>query len=181
MTLIYLSGAWVAGIGLGFVLDLPLALVVTGLAPLPLLFFGRHRKAVILASLCLFIFFGGAVQSRSGLQDSDDLSFYNETGTIAVTGMVSEDPDVRDRTTRLRLSAREIKLDGEWREVTGTALLFVPRYPAYSYGDVLLVNGQLQTPPVGRRSTDGLPSCRTVAERSSPSGTGSETRRRLAS
>jgi hypothetical protein len=81
----------VAGIGLGFVLNLPLALVFAGLAPLPLLFFRRYRKAVILGSLCIFIFFGGAVQSRSGLQDSSDLSFYNETGTIAITGMVSED------------------------------------------------------------------------------------------
>ncbi|GAH19856.1 unnamed protein product, partial [marine sediment metagenome] len=31
--------------------------------------------------------------------------------------------------------------------VSGTALLFVPRYPIYSYGDVLLVTGKLETPP----------------------------------
>ncbi|MFC1864875.1 DNA internalization-related competence protein ComEC/Rec2, partial [Chloroflexota bacterium] len=47
----------------------------------------------------------------------------------------------------LRLSAREIRLDEEWREVSGTALLFVPsNNSTYSYGDVLSVKGELETP-----------------------------------
>ena len=61
--------------------------------------------------------------------------------------MVNADPEVRDKTIHLRLSAAEIKLDEEWQEISGTALLFVPRYPTYSYGDVLLVTGKLETPP----------------------------------
>ncbi|GAH63773.1 unnamed protein product, partial [marine sediment metagenome] len=61
--------------------------------------------------------------------------------------MVNTDPEVRDKTTHLRLSATEIKLDKEWQKVSGTALLFMPRYPAYSYGDVLQVTGELETPP----------------------------------
>jgi len=39
-----------------------------------------------------------------------------------------------------------LKLDKGWREVSGTALLFVPRYPTYRYGDVLEVTGKLETP-----------------------------------
>jgi len=61
--------------------------------------------------------------------------------------MVNTDPDVRDKSTQLRLSATEIKVDKEWQEVSGTALLFVPRYPTYSYGDVLRVTGKLETLP----------------------------------
>ena len=38
-------------------------------------------------------------------------------------------------------------MDEEWREVSGAILLFVPRYPAYSYGEVLRVKGNLETPP----------------------------------
>jgi len=57
--------------------------------------------------------------------------------------MVSSDPEVSDKTSHLYLSARRIKLDEEWQEVSGTALLIVPRYPAYSYGDMLLVMGEL--------------------------------------
>jgi len=60
---------------------------------------------------------------------------------------VDKDPDVRDKTTHLHLSATEIKLGKEWQKVSGTALLFVPRYPTYEYGDVLLVIGKLETPP----------------------------------
>ncbi|GAI52241.1 unnamed protein product, partial [marine sediment metagenome] len=61
--------------------------------------------------------------------------------------MVKTDPEVRDKTTHIRLSAIEIKRDNGWQEVSGDALLFVPRYPTYEYGDVLQVTGKLETPP----------------------------------
>ena len=149
MSLIYLSCAWVAGILLGSTFNPPLALILTGLIPLPLLFFRKHIRPIILASLCLFIFFGGAFYFQSSLPPNDEshLQFYNEKGTVQVKGILSQDPDVGDKTTQLRLEATEIKLDGEWHNVQGTALLFVPRYPSYSYGDVLLVTGKLETPP----------------------------------
>ncbi len=149
MSLIYLSCAWVAGILLGSKFSPPLALILTGLIPLPLLFFGKHIRPIILTSLCLFIFFGGAFYFQSSLPPNDEshLRFYNEKGAVQVKGTLSQDPDVRDRATQLRLEASEIKLDGEWHEVQGTALLFVPRYPGYSYGDVLLATGKLETPP----------------------------------
>ena len=61
--------------------------------------------------------------------------------------MVSTDPEVREKSTHLRLSDSEIRLDDGWHQLSGTALLFVPRYPTYSYGDALLVKGKLETPP----------------------------------
>ena len=150
MSLIYLSCAWVAGIFLGSYFNLPLALTLTGLIPLPLLFFLRHhRKPIILVSLSLTIFFSGTIYFQSSLPTTDEssLQFYNDRETVAIKGLVSRDTDVREKTTHLRLSATEIKLDKGWQEVSGTALLFVPRYPTYSYGDVLLVTGRLETPP----------------------------------
>ena len=149
MSLIYLGCAWVAGILLGSEFKLPPALIFTGLIPLPLLLLRQHRKPIVLASLCLFAFFGGAAYFSSSLPADNEsrLEFYNEKGAVTIKGMVSQDPDVRDKNTQLNLSASEIKLDGEWREVGGTALLFVPRYPSYSYGDILLIEGELETPP----------------------------------
>ncbi len=150
MTLIYLSCAWVAGIFLGVSLNLPPPLIFTSLAPLPLLFFFRQqRKVIILVSLCLAAFFGGALRCQSSLPAIDDahLGFYNERETVVVKGVVNADPEIRDKTTHLRLSATAIKFDIGWHEVSGTALMFVPRYPAYKYGDVLLVTGRLETPP----------------------------------
>jgi len=150
MSLIYLSGAWVVGILLGLKFSPPFALILAGLIPLPLLFlFRQHRKIIILTSLCLVILFSGAIYFQSSLPtiDKNCLQFYNDQETIEIKGMVNDDPEVRDKTTHLRLSATEIKVDEKWRPISGTALLFVPRYPAYDYGDVLRVTGKLETPP----------------------------------
>ncbi len=150
MVLIYLSCVWVAGIFLGSKLNLPLVLCLAGLVPLPLLFFIRqHRKPVILASLGIFILVTAAAYSYSSLYGIDDskVHFYNDRGVTEIRGTVANDPDVRDTNTRLNLSAVAIKLDSEWRDIEGTVLLFVPRYPAYKYGDALRVTGELKTPP----------------------------------
>jgi competence protein ComEC len=149
VSLIYLSCTWVAGIFLGSKFNLPATFLLTALIPLPVLFLLRqHRKQVILASLCLIVFFGGTLRFQSSLPVTDEssLQFYNDHGTIEIKGLVDRDPDVRDKTTHIRLSATHIQLNDQWQDVSGTALLFVPRYPAYNYGYVLLVTGKLETP-----------------------------------
>ena len=146
MPLIYLSCAWVAGIFLGSKFSLPLVLMLTGLIPLPvLLFTSKHRKLIILASLCLLAFFGGTFRFQSSLDTS--LQHYNDRGPVVIKGLIDEDPEVRGKVTHLRLKATEIKLDRDWQEVSGAVLLFVPIYPAYDYGDMLRVDGNLETPP----------------------------------
>ena len=150
MSLIYLSCAWVAGILLGSKFSLPLATLFAGLIPLPMLFLTRqHRRLIILTSLCLIIFVSGALRFQSSLPivDENSLQSYNDRGTVEIKGVIARDPDVRDKTTHLHFSVTEIKVDEEWQEVSGTALLFVPKYPAYRYGDVLLVTGKPETPP----------------------------------
>jgi competence protein ComEC len=149
LALIYLSGAWVAGIFLGSKFALSLALILIGLIPLPLLFFfPRHRKAIILSALCLIALFGGASCYQASLPSGDEscLNFYNDQ-EVEIKGIVNADPEVRDKTTHIRLSATEISRDEGRQEVSGDALLFVPRYPTYKYGDVLQVKGKLETPP----------------------------------
>ncbi|MFH0769669.1 MAG: DNA internalization-related competence protein ComEC/Rec2 [Chloroflexota bacterium] len=150
MSLIYLSSAWVAGILLGSRFELPLAVIFIGLIPLPLLFLtSHHRKLIILTSLCLIILFGGAFYFQSNMHSADNSSLqsYNDKGTLEIKGLVARDPETGDKTTHLQLSAREIKLDEEWREISGTALLIVPRYSSYNYGDLLRVTGTLEEPP----------------------------------
>jgi len=149
LALIYLSGAWVAGIFLGSKFALPLVLILIGLIPLLLLFFfPQHRKAIILSAICLIALFGGAFCYQASLPSGDEscLNFYNDQ-EVEIKGMVKADPEVKDKATHIRLSATEIKQDNGWEEVSEDALLFVPRYPAYEYGDVLQVKGRLETPP----------------------------------
>ncbi|MFC2071075.1 ComEC/Rec2 family competence protein, partial [Chloroflexota bacterium] len=150
MSLIYLSCAWVLGIVVGSELDLPFAFVSVGIIPLTLFFLIRkHRKLLLLACLCLVTFFSGAAYFQSSLPSNieDNLQFYNNKGIVEIKGLLFRDPEPGEKTTHLQLSAREIKLDGEWQTVSGTALLYVPRYPAYNYGDLLLVRGKPETPP----------------------------------
>jgi competence protein ComEC len=150
VTLIYLSCAWVAGVFLGSLFSIPWVFLLTGLIPLPLLFFTRqHRKPLILASLCLITLFAGTLRYQSNLTPLDEncLQFYNDRGTVEIRGQVNRDPEVRETTTHLHLSATGIKVDQRWQPVTGTVLLYVPRYPTHRYGDILLVTGNLETPP----------------------------------
>jgi competence protein ComEC len=145
LALIYLSGAWLAGIYLGSKFVPPPLLILIGLLPLILLFFFRQkRKTIILTAVCLVAFFGGALVYQTSLppDDASHLRFYNGQ-EVEIEGTVSADPEIRDSSTHIQLSASQ--LNGE--KVSGEALLFVPRYPEYDYGDVLLVRGKLETPP----------------------------------
>ncbi|MBN1176527.1 MAG: ComEC/Rec2 family competence protein [Dehalococcoidales bacterium] len=150
MVLIYLSCAWVAGVFLGYKLNVPPLLCLAGLAPLLLLVFTRrYLKTVVLACLGIIIFVAAAAYSYHSLYAIDDgrVHFYNDLGTVEITGIVSGDPDVRDSNTRLHLSTSAIRLESGWHDIEGMVLVFVPRYPAYEYGDVLQVTGELATPP----------------------------------
>jgi competence protein ComEC len=138
VTLIYLGCAWVAGILLGARFNLPPALISVGLIPLLFLFRRRqNRKTAVVASLCLFAFFGGALylQSTQPIINEEHLAFYNDQGAVVLRGVVSDQPELRDRTSHLRLSATAINSANGWRRVSGTALLFLPRCLSYSYGD----------------------------------------------
>ncbi len=147
MTLIYLSCAWVLGIFLGSIFDLPPALALSGLLPLFLLLrFWQKRKSIILTGLCLILLFAGAYRYDSSVVTAGTpVSAYNGS-QIEMKGTVSAEPEVRDKVTHLRLSAREVKIGAEWQKVSGDALLFVPRYPSHKYGDILRVKGKLETP-----------------------------------
>jgi competence protein ComEC len=150
MFIIFLSCAWVLGIFLGSKFHLPWLLCLVGFAPLLLFFFTRrYKKWLVLAGLGIVLFVTAINYSYSSLYTIDEgrLRFYNDQGTFEIKGRLTSDPDVRDKSTHLTLKASAIKLDSGWQDVTGTVLVFVPRYPAYHYGDVLDVTGDLQTPP----------------------------------
>jgi competence protein ComEC len=78
--------------------------------------------------------------------DEHSLCFYNDKGIVEIQGMVAEEPDIRDRLCLLTFTSSEVTVNGERKEVSGTALIQVPRYPAYHYGDVLKITGKLETP-----------------------------------
>ncbi len=149
MWLLYVSCAWVAGVFLGSKVSLPLLALFLGLIPFVLIPFLRgQKKILIVVGLCLLALLGGGLRFPSSLPPADEhsLCFYNDTGIVEIQGMVAEEPDIRDRYCLLTFSASEIIVNSETKEVSGTALIRMSRYPAYDYGDVLKVTGELETP-----------------------------------
>ena len=150
LTLILISCAWVAGILLGSRLDVAPLWLLAGLAPLSAFWLFRQRlRSLALITICLFLVLAGIVRypGAAPLPDEGDLEFCNDSDTFEITGVITDAPEAGTKTTSLRFSVREISVEGERREVSGTALLFVPPYPAYAYGDLLEISGELSTPP----------------------------------
>jgi len=150
MWLLYVSCAWIAGIFLGSKMSpslLTLFLALLPFALMPLL--PNRRKALLVAALCLFALFGGGLRFPSSLPAADEhsLCFYNDTGVVEIQGRVAQQPDIRDGYCLLTFSASEVTVNGDSKEVSGTALIRVPRYPTYRYGDVLKIIGKLERPP----------------------------------
>ncbi len=149
MWLLYVSCAWVAGITVGSRIGLPWLVLLIGLVPFALVpLLPSNRRTLVVAGLCLLALLGGGLRFSSSLPSVDEhsLRFYNDRGTVEIQGTVVEEPDIRDRYCLLTFSADGIVVNNESQDVSGIALIRVSRYPAYHYGDVLRVTGELETP-----------------------------------
>jgi len=74
------------------------------------------------------------------------LSAHNDQEKITFVGVVLEEPDKRADKVKLTVVGEEIFNGVERVGVAGKALITVPRYPEYSYGDRLQISGQLKDP-----------------------------------
>jgi competence protein ComEC len=150
VVLVALSVSWVLGIWLGASYDVPAWLLAAGAVPLAsLLVTRRSLKPVLAAATCLVLLSGAGLYAHHALYHVDEASlrYYNDLGAVRVRGIVSSDPDVRESSTRLEVTATSLELDGRSHDVSGTLLVFVDRYPSYRYGDEVLLAGELLTPP----------------------------------
>ncbi|MCR4406451.1 MAG: DNA internalization-related competence protein ComEC/Rec2 [Anaerolineae bacterium] len=152
MTLVYLGIAWMAGIVLAAWLTPPPGLL--GLAMIiPLvgfLLWREDRRARLLSIYGLALLLGaGRYLLAQPHFDDRALATYNDQGWVTLTGIVAAEPDVRATYTNLRVQAETLVLeDKSQHPVRGLALVRVPCYPEYRYGDRLEVRGLLETPPV---------------------------------
>lgn len=151
MALISISAAWLAGTFAGARFNIPLTFGFIGLLPFIFLIFRpKHRIVAILIAVSLITFVAAASYSYSRLHAVSDnnLRYYNGQ-PVTVTGMVTSDPQIGDRSTNIELSVASLILKSGQPPipVKGSVMLIAPRYPAYHYGDVFTVTGKLETPP----------------------------------
>jgi len=162
--LLWLSAAFLAGVGLSAALHLsPLFwLAGTGTAVLLALLEDRISRrwrgwaalrrflplpvGVILAALLLGAWRWQAAQP---LFTPRHLAFYNDTGKAELLGWISADPDRRENATLLTMQVNAIRLAGtnHTRAVQGAALLRLPPGGEWDYGQRVRVWGSPQTPP----------------------------------
>ncbi|MDQ5823979.1 MAG: ComEC family competence protein [Chloroflexota bacterium] len=156
--------AWVAGCAAGLMLHLlrpegldqtygTAVLVLAALVAIPITL-GWQQKHLRWTGLWLLALLAGA--GRTLLMHSPpgpgDLAFYNGTedsAPVRVTAVVSAEPVYRDRSQRLRLSARSLVLEGNNSpvQVSGDMLTLLPRYPTYYVGEQITLSGKLTRPP----------------------------------
>ncbi len=150
MTLPLLAVAWLCGIYLASLLQVPRVLLcLATIIPLAMtLFWWREPRVRLGAASALFLVLG-SLRYEMALPSFDEshLAYYNGCDDVTVTGVVVEEPIVHDRYVNLTVTSRALDLDYERRGVTGLVLVQTGRYPALSYGDELRVEGDLQTPP----------------------------------
>ncbi len=66
--------------------------------------------------------------------------------SVVLSGLVAEEPDVRETTTRLTVDARSLRRDGKDVSAGGRILVIADHYPAFHYGDTISFSGELQAP-----------------------------------
>lgn len=64
---------------------------------------------------------------------------------VMLSGVVIDEPDVRENNTHLTVAFKEIGKEPP-QKILGTALVFVPRYPLFDYGDAITLRGKLEYP-----------------------------------
>ncbi len=150
--LIYLTIAWILGIAAAKWLEPPpmtlLALAIPAIAAL-LLYRQKSRPRLIALSFLAFLLGATRLLIAQPAITPAHIAWYNDGDFLTLTAKITDEPDIRDTYTNLRVEAQSLALkDGQTLPVEGLVLLRTSRYPEYHYGDALEISGKLETPPV---------------------------------
>jgi len=152
LTLVYFGGAWLLGLmaaSLAAQTPWPLALLGPGLGIAAAL--STRRWAPLGLGLVAGLLILGGMwryeQARPPTKPGG-VAVFNDGPAVRFRAMVSDEPDERGTSARIRLSAREVWMNGAWEETSGGVVLRGGPLPRYRYGDLLEVEGKLETPPV---------------------------------
>lgn len=150
MTLVYLVGAWLAGVLVAArtatspSVWLALAGVSVGAA---LALRASRRDRLTLACLCFFALGAARYSFTQRPLPADHVAWRAGRGWVSLAGVVDAPPDVRDSHVNLRVRAERIGPATAPEAASGHVLVQAPRAATFHYGDRVQVSGSLLTPP----------------------------------
>ncbi len=153
MVLIWAGTAWFLGLILASLTPLHAWQwsVLTGTSICAaILFRKQQRYRNLFGAFAVFFLACTRWASHSIQMDETRVAYYADTKQeVQITGMILEDPDVRDTSTRLVLETERIWIPDLriQREVEGTILVSTSPVDHFYYGQRIRVTGYLETPP----------------------------------
>ncbi len=151
MILAWLAAAWLAGIAAASEFGStawPLALGLLA-AILAVAILRRDRRIAAAALVLPLIFLAGVVRfetSRPHVAQAD-VSHYNDSVAMRVRGVLRDDPEIGDTSQRFAIAVRAVEVDGAWQPASGGVLVRTGPMPRHRSGDVLELEGDLESPP----------------------------------
>ncbi len=135
---LYFSLAFIFGVFLGSVFNFKqvffLAIIVSAIFIISV--FYKFEKAAVLGFCILFLVFGmwRANSANSAIYNNDFIKNNLYGKTMQIEGVISKEPDVREKSMKLLIN--------------GNILITAGKYPEYKYKDKILVSGKIEIPPV---------------------------------
>ena len=149
MLLALLALAWLLGIaGAAFTGADPAALLAAAglLGVVSFALSPRWSTLTIIAAGSILIFAAGW-RYETTVREPSPISRFNDGPAIRLRAVIADEPDEQATSRLVRLDVRESYTNGAWHPERGAILMRSPLFPAYQYGDLLEITGQLETPP----------------------------------
>lgn len=117
--------------------------------------FWRRQSKIVVAGFCIILLVGGAWRYLATSEKDNSVRQFNDKGKIVLTGVISEEPDVRSDNVKYKVAVIEGRPFDSSSTALGVAqgikylgniLIVAKKYPMYQYGDKLEIAGRLVTP-----------------------------------
>ena len=150
--LMLFTTAWVTGILISQVTHLPFLWLLLAIPASLILLVGwgdeswARRGAAM--SIALMLGAGRLILAQPVINE-DHVAFYTDRGEVRLEGVLDGELDIRSNKTLVRMRTAHLTFaNGETLSVHGSVLVYLPPFGGAHYGDRLIVEGQLETPPV---------------------------------
>lgn len=153
LLLVILAGAWMAGIFIASLSNIPPAFLLAGaaLTLIPLVFSYRHYPVFpLLLILCILLLGAWRYSSAAPQADPQAISAFIGKNTLKIRGTVDEEPRFNGHSRTLNISVDSVNAGKQWQKAHGKIELQIPGttledpYGA-NYGDGIEITGKLQS------------------------------------